>query len=164
MCEHRNIEIIPGDTVIISASPIPGNEKMINKTIDNLFKQGAEVINESVPGVHVSGHASQEELKLMMNLTKPKFFIPVHGEYRHLIKHAQLAKDVGIPPEILLHRRMPAKPVCQQTGWSYSNSTRSWCPNSFTPDIPIAKARKLGRFSDKPTRRSIPDLFPLKKL
>jgi ribonuclease J len=99
MCEHRNIEIIPGDTVIISASPIPGNEKMINKTIDNLFKQGAEVINESVPGVHVSGHASQEELKLMMNLTKPKFFIPVHGEYRHLIKHAQLAKDVGIPPE-----------------------------------------------------------------
>lgn len=98
MCEHRNIEIIPGDTVIISASPIPGNEKMINKTIDRLFKQGAEVIYESVSGVHVSGHASQEELKLMMNLTKPKFFIPVHGEYRHLIKHAQLAKDVGISP------------------------------------------------------------------
>ncbi|HBG21839.1 MAG TPA: ribonuclease J, partial [Peptococcaceae bacterium] len=73
-CEHRNIEIIPGDTVIISASPIPGNEKMINKTIDRLFKQGAEVIYESVSGVHVSGHASQEELKLMLNLVKPKFF------------------------------------------------------------------------------------------
>ncbi|MDD2555275.1 MAG: ribonuclease J [Syntrophaceticus sp.] len=98
-CEHRNIEIIPGDTVIISASPIPGNEKMINKTIDRLFKQGAEVIYESVSGVHVSGHASQEELKLMINLTKPKFFIPIHGEYRHLIKHAQLAKDVGISNE-----------------------------------------------------------------
>ncbi|HBI26246.1 MAG TPA: ribonuclease J [Peptococcaceae bacterium] len=98
-CEHRNIEIIPGDTVIISASPIPGNEKMINKTVDRLFKQGAEVIYESVSGVHVSGHASQEELKLMINLTKPKFFIPIHGEYRHLIKHAQLAKDVGISNE-----------------------------------------------------------------
>lgn len=97
--EHRNIEIIPGDTVIISASPIPGNEKMINKTIDRLFKQGAEVIYESVSGVHVSGHASQEELKLMLNLTQPKFFIPIHGDYRHLIKHAQLAKDVGIPNE-----------------------------------------------------------------
>ncbi|MGB4504715.1 MAG: ribonuclease J [Syntrophaceticus sp.] len=99
MCDHKRIEIIPGDTVIISASPIPGNEKMVHRTIDQLFRQGAQVIYESVSGVHVSGHASQEELKLMLNLVKPKFFIPVHGEYRHLIKHAQLAEDVGIPPE-----------------------------------------------------------------
>jgi ribonuclease J len=99
MCDHKRIEIIPGDTVVISASPIPGNEKMVHRTIDNLFRQGAEVIYESVSGVHVSGHASQEELKLMLNLVKPKFFIPVHGEYRHLIKHAQLAQDVGVSPE-----------------------------------------------------------------
>lgn len=96
MCDHKRIEIIPGDTVIISASPIPGNEKMVHRTIDHLFRQGAQVIYESVSGVHVSGHASQEELKLMLNLVKPKFFIPVHGEYRHLIKHAQLAQDVGV--------------------------------------------------------------------
>jgi len=98
MCDHKQVEIMPGDTVIISASPIPGNEKMVHRTIDNLFRQGAEVIYESFSGVHVSGHASQEELKLMLNLVRPKFFIPVHGEYRHLIKHAQLAREVGIPP------------------------------------------------------------------
>lgn len=97
MCDHKRIEIIPGDTVIISASPIPGNEKLVQRTIDHLFRQGAEVIYESFSGVHVSGHASQEELKLMLNLVRPKFFIPIHGEYRHLIKHAQLAREVGIP-------------------------------------------------------------------
>ncbi len=99
MCDHKQVEIMPGDTVIISASPIPGNEKMVHRTIDNLLRQGAEVIYESFSGVHVSGHASQEELKLMLNLVRPKFFIPVHGEYRHLIKHAQLAREVGIPPK-----------------------------------------------------------------
>ena len=97
MCEHKRIEIVPGDTVIISASPIPGNEKMVHRTIDHLFRQGAEVIYEPFSGIHTSGHGSQEELKLMLNLVKPKFFVPVHGEYRHLIKHAQLAQDVGIP-------------------------------------------------------------------
>lgn len=96
-CDHKQVEIMPGDTVIISASPIPGNEKMVHRTIDNLLRQGAEVIYESFSGVHVSGHASQEELKLMLNLVRPKFFIPIHGEYRHLIKHAQLAREVGIP-------------------------------------------------------------------
>ncbi len=97
--DHNRIEIIPGDTIIISASPIPGNEKLVHRTIDQLFRQGAEVIYEPFSGVHVSGHASQEELKLMLNLVKPKFFIPVHGEYRHLIRHAQLAESVGISPE-----------------------------------------------------------------
>jgi len=97
MSDHRRVEIEPGDTVIVSATPIPGNEKLVSRTIDQLFKLGAEVIYESVSGIHVSGHASKEELKLMLNLVKPKFFVPVHGEYRMLIKHAQLAKEVGIP-------------------------------------------------------------------
>jgi ribonuclease J len=97
--DHKKISIIPGDTVIISASAIPGNEKMVARTINHLFKQGAAVIYESVSGIHVSGHASQEELKLMLNLTKPKFFIPVHGEYRHLVQHARLAIEVGVNAE-----------------------------------------------------------------
>jgi ribonuclease J len=94
--DHRKVSIIPGDTVIISASAIPGNEKMVARTINHLFKQGAKVIYESVSGIHVSGHASQEEQKLMINLVKPKFFIPVHGEYRHLVQHAGLAVDMGM--------------------------------------------------------------------
>jgi len=97
--EHRQIQIMPGDTIIISAVPIPGNEKSVSRTIDHLFKLGADVIHESVAGIHVSGHASQEELKLMINLVKPKFFVPVHGEYRMLYKHAKLAEQMGIPPE-----------------------------------------------------------------
>lgn len=99
MSDHRKVGIVPGDTVIISATPIPGNEKLVSRTIDNLLKQGAEVVYEKEHGVHVSGHASQEELKLMHNLIRPKFFIPVHGEYRHLIKHSQLAQDLGMPKE-----------------------------------------------------------------
>jgi len=99
MSDHRRVEIVPGDTVIISATPIPGNEKLVARTINNLFKQGAEVIYEQFSGIHVSGHPSQEELKLMINLTKPKFLVPVHGEYRHLRKHAQLGQAMGIPAE-----------------------------------------------------------------
>ena len=95
--DHRWVGIVPGDTVIISASPIPGNEKLVGKTIDLLFRQGAEVIYERTMGVHVSGHASQEELKILLNLIKPRYFIPVHGEYRHLMKHAKLAESLGIP-------------------------------------------------------------------
>jgi len=99
MATHKKVGIRPGDTVIISASAIPGNEKLIGRTINHLFRQGADVIYERFSGVHASGHASQEELKLMMNLTRPKYFIPIHGEYRHLVKHARLAEQVGIPPE-----------------------------------------------------------------
>jgi ribonuclease J len=102
MSDHRKLGIIPGDTVIISALPIPGNEKMVHRTINQLFRQGAFVIYEALSGVHVSGHASQEELKLMLNLTRPKYFMPVHGEYRHLLKHAKLAEAVGIPEERIL--------------------------------------------------------------
>lgn len=97
MSDHRQVDILPGDTVIISATPIPGNEKLVARTIDHLFKQGADVIYESFSGIHVSGHPSQEELKMMLNLVKPKFFVPVHGEYRHLIKHAHLAAELGVP-------------------------------------------------------------------
>ncbi len=98
--EHKQIEILPGDTVIFSARVIPGNEKSIARTVNHLFRRGAEVITEDgFPGVHVSGHPSQEELKLMLNLTRPRFFVPVHGEYRHLHCHAQLAKRVGIPED-----------------------------------------------------------------
>lgn len=90
--EHPHIKIKPGDTVVISASPIPGNEQSISQTIDNLFKEGADVVYGREVDIHVSGHASQEELKMLIALTKPEYFIPVHGEYRHLKKHAALAK------------------------------------------------------------------------
>ena len=99
MHNHRQISIYPGDTVILSASPIPGNEKAVSRNIDLLFKLGAKVIYESISGMHVSGHASQEELKLMISMVKPKYFIPVHGEYRMLMKHAELAVELGIPRE-----------------------------------------------------------------
>ena len=95
--EHRRVEIGTGDYVIISATPIPGNEKTVGKVVDELLKRGAEVVYEKMYDVHVSGHACQEELKLIMSLAKPKFFIPVHGEQKHLRSHAQLAESMGIP-------------------------------------------------------------------
>jgi ribonuclease J len=95
--DFRQLHIIPGDTVVISASPVPGNESLINRTIDSLFRQGAQVYYGTIAQVHVHGHGSQEELKLMLNLVKPRFFVPVHGEYRHLALHAKLAESVGIP-------------------------------------------------------------------
>jgi ribonuclease J len=93
---HKKVEIIPGDLVIISANPIPGNEKFIYRVIDDLFKLGADVIYDSLADIHVSGHAKQEELKLIHRLLKPKFFMPVHGEYRMLKKHANLAMNLGM--------------------------------------------------------------------
>jgi ribonuclease J len=96
--EHKKVNIIPGDTIIISANPIPGNEKLVSRVINQLFKKGAEVIYEALADVHVSGHACQEELKLMHTLVKPKFFMPVHGEYRHLKQHADLAMNLGLNP------------------------------------------------------------------
>ena len=94
--DHRQLHIVEGDTVVLSASPIPGNEAVINRTVDSLFKQGAHVLYSKVAPVHVHGHASQEELKLLLNLVKPKFFMPIHGEYRHLMIHAQVAQSVGM--------------------------------------------------------------------
>lgn len=95
--EHRQVEIVPGDTVIFAANPIPGNEKLVSHTIDNLFRLGADVVYESVSGTHVSGHASQEEIKLVLNLLRPRYAIPVHGEYRHCIRFQELATALGIP-------------------------------------------------------------------
>ena len=97
--EHRKIQLVPGDLVVISASPIPGNEKTVSRVIDQLMEKGANVIYESLADVHVSGHACEEELKLIHALVKPKYFIPVHGEYRHLRRHSKLAGNLGMPKE-----------------------------------------------------------------
>lgn len=99
MDDHKQIRLEPGDTVILSSRVIPGNERTISELINHLYRRGAEVFHESVSEVHVSGHASQEELKLMINTVQPRFFIPIHGEYRHLVKHLQLAQRVRIPRE-----------------------------------------------------------------
>ena len=99
LSDHRKVTIVPGDTIIISATPIPGNEKLVSRTVDKLMKLGANVVYGRSQGIHVSGHASQEELKLMHNLVRPKFFMPVHGEYRHLVRHAKLAQDLGMAKE-----------------------------------------------------------------
>lgn len=97
--EHRKVEIVRGDLIVISANPIPGNETSVSKVVDELFKRGAEVIYESSNAIHVSGHACQEELKIILGITKPKFFIPMHGEYRHLIQHARLGEQMGVNPK-----------------------------------------------------------------
>lgn len=100
--DHKQIDINPGDMIIISATPIPGNEKLVSKVINELMKSGANVVYERMYDVHVSGHACQEELKLMMSVVKPKYVIPLHGEQKHLMKHAGLAEQMGIPDENIL--------------------------------------------------------------
>ncbi len=96
---HRLLDVKPGDTVVMSAHSIPGNEEMVHRIINRLFQRGAHVIYDPIAPVHVSGHASQEEMKLLLNLVRPKFFVPIHGELRHLKQHGFLAQEVGIPPE-----------------------------------------------------------------
>jgi ribonuclease J len=95
--DNNQVKIINGDTVIMSATPVPGNEALVNRTVDNLFRQGANVVYEKLAQVHVHGHGSQEELKLLLSMVRPKFFVPIHGEYRHLSLHARLAKSLGMP-------------------------------------------------------------------
>ena len=97
--EHRQVTITPQDLIIISANPIPGNEKLVGRVVNELMKAGASVVYEAMYDVHVSGHACQEELKMMLSLTRPKYFIPIHGEYKHMFKHAELAKQLNIPEE-----------------------------------------------------------------
>jgi ribonuclease J len=97
--DHRYVEIMHGDTVVLSSSPIPGNEQLVNRVVDNLFKLGAQVYYNRVANVHVRGHAAQEELKLILSLVKPRFFVPIHGEYRHLTLHARLAQAMGMTPD-----------------------------------------------------------------
>ena len=100
--EHAQLEIVPGDTVVLSATPIPGNEELVNHIIDDLFRLGADVIYSDLCDVHVSGHGSQEDLKLMLSLVRPKFFVPMHGEYRHLVLHSRIAREAGIPDANML--------------------------------------------------------------
>src|SRR6267378_3301454 len=97
--DHRHVAVKEGDTVVMSATPIPGNEELVSRTVDNLFKLGAEVIYDPQSRPHVSGHASQEELKLLLNILRPKHFLPIHGEYRMLVRHARLAMDLGVEPK-----------------------------------------------------------------
>ena len=97
--DHRQIQIARGDTVVISASPIPGNDMLINRTIDNLCRLGAQVLHTRIADVHVRGHAAQEELKMLLSLVNPRFFVPIHGEYRHMTKHALLAQAMGLAQE-----------------------------------------------------------------
>src|SRR5207247_876987 len=100
--EHKYVQIARGDLVVISARVIPGHERTVGRVINALYRLGAEVLYEDNAFVHVSGHASQEDLKLMLNLTRPRYFIPVHGEYRHLLGHARLAESVGLEPDQIL--------------------------------------------------------------
>lgn len=93
--EHKSVKLKPGDTVILSSTPVPGNEKMVSNVVNKLFEAGANVIYSDIADIHVSGHACQEELKLLHSLIKPKYFMPVHGEYRHLIQHSEIAKSLG---------------------------------------------------------------------
>jgi ribonuclease J len=97
--DHRHVHIQKGDTIVLSATPVPGNESLVNRTVDSLFRQGASVIYDRLGQVHVHGHASQEELKLILSLVKPKYFVPIHGEYRHLSLHARLAQSIGMSSE-----------------------------------------------------------------
>jgi ribonuclease J len=100
--EHRQIEVGEGDLIVISARTIPGNERAVAHLIDNLYRRGAEVVSHEQPDVHVSGHACEEELKLMLNMTRPQFFIPIHGTLRHLVHHARLAQSTGIPHGVVI--------------------------------------------------------------
>jgi ribonuclease J len=97
--DHRHVHIQRGDTVVLSSTPVPGNESLVNRTVDSIFKQGAQVMYGRLGQVHVHGHGSQEELKLLLNLVKPRYFVPIHGEYRHLSLHARLAESIGISSE-----------------------------------------------------------------
>jgi ribonuclease J len=99
---NRSFDVIPGDTIVLSSHPIPGNEESVSRTINHLFERGANVIYEAIAPVHVSGHASQEEMKLLMHLTRPKYFVPIHGELKHLVQHARLAHSAGIPEENIM--------------------------------------------------------------
>jgi len=93
--DHPHVKIVEGDTVILSASAVPGNEALVHRTVDNLFKLGAKVLYNRIANVHVHGHAAQEELKIVHSLVRPKYFVPVHGEYRHMVLHAQLAESMN---------------------------------------------------------------------
>ncbi len=177
--DHRFVEIQPGDTVIVSASPIPGNEEYVSRTIDNLFKAGANVYYHTIKRAHVSGHASQEELKLMLGLTKPKYFIPIHGEFRMQVQHGRLAIETGVDPsnvfiiengtpiELVRRRLGPARQpghgraTCSSTVCRSATSARSCCATGAV----AGQRRHLhdrgdGRQADRHGRRPAGDRDP----
>lgn len=133
--DHRLIRIQPNDTVILSATPVPGNERMVNRTINNLFRQGAEVYYQAIANVHVSGHAAQEEQKLMLSLLRPKFFLPVHGEYRQLVLHAKLAYSLGIPEQHILVAE--DGDVVELTGNEFKTVEHTPCGNVFVDGLGV---------------------------
>ena len=122
--EHKQVQIMAGDTVVISATPIPGNERTVARTVDNLFRLGANVIHERSQGIHVSGHACREELKVLLNMVQPRFFMPIHGEYRMLYKHALLAQSIGMQPE---------NTIVMENGQVLELARRSYRVNSTVP-------------------------------
>jgi ribonuclease J len=99
---QRSVSVVPGDTVIVSATPIPGNEELIHRTLDNLFRLGADVVYDDLLSVHVSGHASRDEQQRMIEVVRPRYFVPIHGEYRHLVLHSKLAAQCGVAAEHIL--------------------------------------------------------------
>jgi ribonuclease J len=115
---HKNVQVKPGDTVILSSRFIPGNEKAITGIINSLYRMGAEVVYEKVSDIHTSGHAYREELKLMINIVQPKYFVPIHGEYRHLVKHMQIAREMGLPDEHILFAEN-GDSICFENGAGY---------------------------------------------
>lgn len=139
--DHRLVRIQPNDTVILSATPVPGNEKMVNRTINNLFRQGADVYYQSIANVHVSGHAAQEELKLMLNLLRPKYVMPVHGEYRQLVLHAKLAFGLGIPEDHIVIGE--DGDIAEVTGDSISIVDHTTCGNVFVDGLGVGDVGQI---------------------
>ena len=123
---HKKVKIIEGDTVVISATPIPGNESLIMRTINHLYRQGADVVYDLISPVHVSGHANQEDLKLMLNLVKPKYVVPVHGEARHLVQYRQLAESMGYAPESILLIDVGGILETDGTNITYGGEIETW--------------------------------------
>ncbi len=133
--DHRLVRIQRGDSVILSATPVPGNENMVNRTINNLFRQGAEVYYQAIANVHVSGHAAQEELKLMLNLLRPTYFMPIHGEYRQLMLHAKLAYSLGIPEDHIVIAE--DGDIVEVTGDSIEITGHVACGNVFVDGLGV---------------------------
>jgi ribonuclease J len=139
--DHRLVRIQPGDTVILSATPVPGNEKMVNRTINNLFRQGADVLYQAIANVHVSGHAAQEELKLMLAMLRPHFFMPVHGEYRQLVLHAKLANSMNIPPDHIVIAE--DGDIIEVTPESVKLSGHTACGNVFVDGLGVGDVGQI---------------------
>ena len=129
--DHPQVELHEGDTVVITAKPIPGNEVSVMKTINRLLKSGATVIYGEASGVHVSGHASREDKRMMLNLLRPQYFVPVHGEYRHQHLHAELARETGIGDErIFILENGDVLEIDETTAASSTRSTPAWCSST----------------------------------